>query len=633
MIKLAVLVSNKGTGTNLQAIIDAIKKKQLNAKIAVVISDAKEAVGIKRAKRHNIKTALSPKKENLLKLLNKYKPDYIALAGWKQIVTEEVIDKYQNRILNVHPGLIPDTQDGEVKNPDGTKALWNKGKLTNKAIQNFLDQKATYAGSTVHLLTHEFDFGPVLERTFEKIKSGDTVDSLYRRLKKKEHKIYISSLNKLSGATVLVIDGGGRGSALVKKYLESPLVSQVLAAPGNDLMQVGNSKPVKIFPSVKTTDIKNIKKIIKGNHVDFIDVAQDDAVAAGVTDAILKLGIKVFGPTKAAGQIEWDKAWARKFMKANKIPIPAYQICKSEKEGIKFIDSQKESEWYVKASGLALGKGVIFAKKNSDAKKAIKEMKTFGKSGETFLIEECLKGEEFTSFAIVDDRNFIVVGHAQDHKTIYDRNIGPNTGGIGCNSPPMVIDKNIERQIQSIFKKTVEGLTKLKRPYLGILYLGGMIDKNNKVAVIEFNARWGDPEVEVLLPSIKNDLFELENMVISGDIKKLKFKKDKLYRIVVTACAKGYPTDISKVMGKQIIGLESLLNRPDKSFQVFGAGTKLVNNKFTVAGGRLFHVMAQGKNVHEARKIAYNALSKIQIEGNNLHFRKDIGYRDVNRMK
>lgn len=633
MIKLAVLISNKGTGTNLQAIINAVRQKKLNATIAVVISDTKDAIGFKRAKKYKIKTDLSPRKENLLKILNKHRPNIVVLAGWKQIITDEVIEQYRNRILNVHPGLIPDKIDGQVINPDGTKALWNKGKLAEKAIANFLDQKATYAGSSVHLLTHEFDFGPVLERTFEKIRSGDTVDSLYKRLKKKEHKIYVAAIKKMTGATVLVIDGGGRGTTLVKKYLESPLVSQVLAAPGNDLMLIDNSKPVETFPNVKTTDIKNIKKIFLEKSVDFVDVAQDDAVAVGVTDALSKLGVKVFGPTKAAGQIEWDKAWARNFMKTNDIPIPSYKICKSEKEGINFMNSQKESEWYIKASGLALGKGVIYAKNNANAKNAVKAMKSFGESGETFLIEQCLKGEEFTSFAIVDGPDFIIVGHAQDHKTIYDGNLGPNTGGIGCNSPPMVIDKNIEGQIKSIFKKTVIGLTKLKRPYRGILYLGGMIDKKGKVQVIEFNARWGDPEVEVVLPALKNDLYELENMVISGDIKKIKLKKDNLYRIVVTACAKGYPVDISKAIGKQIVGLGSILKQTNKPYKVFGAGTKVNGNKFTVGGGRLFHLMGEGKNVIEARKIAYNALSKISIEGNNLHYRKDIGYRDLNRMR
>lgn len=197
MKHLAVLISNVGTGTNLQAIIDATDSKKIYAKIVVVISDTLDAFGIKRAKKHKLKVAICKSKQELLPLLAKYEPDFIALAGWKQIITDDVIDRYRDRILNVHPGLIPDTENGAVKNPDGTVALWNKGKLAAKAVQNFLDEKATYAGSTIHFLTHEFDFGPVLARGFVKIKKGDTQDSLYGRLKKVEHQIYIESLQKL----------------------------------------------------------------------------------------------------------------------------------------------------------------------------------------------------------------------------------------------------------------------------------------------------------------------------------------------------------------------------------------------------------------------------------------------------
>lgn len=197
MKRLAVLISNVGTGTNLQAIIDTIENKKLKAEIAVVASDTKDALGLKRAQKHKINVAICKNKEELLPLLKKYNPDYIALAGWKQIIKDEVIDFYQNKILNVHPGAIPDTLNGYVKNPDGTKAISNRGKLAGHAVQNFLDKGVTYAASSIHFLTHEFDFGPVLARGFVKIKKNDTVDTLYTRLKKVEHKIYVKSLQKL----------------------------------------------------------------------------------------------------------------------------------------------------------------------------------------------------------------------------------------------------------------------------------------------------------------------------------------------------------------------------------------------------------------------------------------------------
>ena len=197
MKRIAVLISNKGKGTNLQAIIDAVESGMIRAKIVVVVSDAQDAYGVKRAAKHKLKVEICPKKEDLASILKKYDPDYIALAGWKQIILDETVDAFPNRILNVHPGLIPDSPSGTVAAPDGTQALWNKGKFADKAIQNFLDQKSTYAGSTIHFLSKEFDFGKVLKRGFVKVHKNDTVDSLYSRLKKEEHKIYVESLQKL----------------------------------------------------------------------------------------------------------------------------------------------------------------------------------------------------------------------------------------------------------------------------------------------------------------------------------------------------------------------------------------------------------------------------------------------------
>jgi len=195
--RIAVLISNKGKSTNLQAIINAVESGIIHAKIIVVVSDTQDAYGVKRAAKHQLKVEICQKKEYLLSILKKYDPAYIALAGWKQIILDEVIDAFPNRILNVHPGLIPDSPDGIVTAPDNTQALWNKGKFADKAIQNFLDQKSTYAGSTIHFLSNEFDFGPVLKRGFVKVHKNDTIDSLYERLKKEEHKIYIESLQKL----------------------------------------------------------------------------------------------------------------------------------------------------------------------------------------------------------------------------------------------------------------------------------------------------------------------------------------------------------------------------------------------------------------------------------------------------
>ena len=196
-LQLAILVSNAGTGTNLQAIIDGIESGTLEAEICAVVSDTPDTPALERAKKHNLHIEICKAKEDLLPLLQKLNPDYICLAGWKQFILDEVIIAFPNKILNLHPGIIPDTLDGSVQNPDGTNALWNKGMLTTKAIQNFFDQKATYAGSSVHFLTLTFDYGPVLGRVFEKIESTDTVESLYARLKAKENTLYVDVVKKL----------------------------------------------------------------------------------------------------------------------------------------------------------------------------------------------------------------------------------------------------------------------------------------------------------------------------------------------------------------------------------------------------------------------------------------------------
>ena len=196
-LKLVVLISNAGTGTNLKAIIDGVNSGAINAEICAVISDTIKSEGLEHARRHDLKIEICENKEDLLPLLKKIGTDYICLAGWKQIITDEVILAFPNKILNLHPGLIPDTIDGDVKNPDGTKALWNKGMMTDKAIGNFLNNKVTFAGSSVHYLTLNFDFGPVLGRTFEKVEAYDNVESLYSRLKKKENKLYVEVLEKI----------------------------------------------------------------------------------------------------------------------------------------------------------------------------------------------------------------------------------------------------------------------------------------------------------------------------------------------------------------------------------------------------------------------------------------------------
>lgn len=431
-------------------------------------------------------------------------------------------------------------------------------------------------------------------------------------------------------ATVLVVDGGGRGAVLVDKYAQSPYVKKILAIPGNDLMQINTKKKVQIYPHLKTTSIKEIIEICQKEKVTLVDVAQDNAVEAGLVNELNKINIKTVGPDREAGQIEWDKAWAREFMRKYQIPHPNYHIFQTEKDGIEFIQKQKEGRWFVKANGLVDGKGALPALNNEQAVERIKTMKKFGEAGRTYLIEQWLEGEEFSLFVLSDGHHYQIVGSAQDHKRLFNFDQGENTGGIGCSSPPLILTNKLIREIdKNIIKKTIKGLAQEGRIYKGVLYLGGIVVKD-KVFVIEFNSRWGDPEAESIIPGIKNDFYKISTAIINGNLNKIKIKKDKMARVAVTMCLRQNPS--GEITDKrQIYGIDEILKL--KGVTIYGTRVKKTNGRYFVGSGRLLHIVGTGKDVIEARQKAYMAATTLYIEGNNLHYRTDIGWRDVERLR
>ena len=425
---------------------------------------------------------------------------------------------------------------------------------------------------------------------------------------------------------ILIIGAGGREHALARTYRKCKKVKKVFAVPGNDLMSLDG---IEIFPQIKALDFNEILSLIKRYRIDLVDVAQDDPLAEGFVDKLKSLGIKTFGPTKNASEIEWSKEWSRKFMKKYHLPIPFFKSFHNKKDAISFINSQSNKTLFIKASGLAAGKGAIKTENKQEAIEAIEQMSAFGKAGETFLIEECLTGEEFSLFAICDGKNYKTIKTAQDHKTVFEKDHGPNTGGMGCISPTTAINQKTIKEIESrIIKPFLSGMKKESRPYSGIMYLGGMLIKNG-VKIIEFNARWGDPEAEVILPGIKTDYLKIVEAVEKQKLKEININFDKMIRISIAGCSYGYPNDYSKVKGKEIFGFQKAMKL--KGITIFGAGIKMVGKRFFVNGGRIFHLVAEGKNIIEARRKAYEAMSLIYIEGNNLHYRTDIGWRELER--
>lgn len=439
---------------------------------------------------------------------------------------------------------------------------------------------------------------------------------------------------------ILIIGSNGREHALAVAYAKSRKVKKVIMTPGNGLTDFGNPKinrgtiflrKIKNYPDVAMMDFEGIVKTCKKEKIDLVDVAQDDVIAAGYVDKLEKLGISAFGPTQKASQLEWDKEWARNFMVKYNLPIPKFKSFRDTKKAISYLNSLPEQVLFIKAAGLAFGKGVIKAEKKKEAIEAVHNMSEFGKSGETFLIEEALVGEEFSLFALCDGKNLVVTKTAQDHKRIYDGDKGPNTGGIGSVVPTGAVSQEIIKDIETqIIKPLILGMQKEGRLYKGILYLGGMLTKQG-VKIIEFNCRWGDPEAEVILPSIKTDYLTITESVLHGKLSNLKIKMDNKVRISVAGCSKGYPGDYSTVRGKEIFGLLEAMKMPGIS--IFGSGIKREGKKLFVNGGRIFHLVAEGKNILAAREKAYKAMKLISIEGDNLHYRTDIGWRDLERMK
>ncbi|MCL4353853.1 phosphoribosylamine--glycine ligase [Patescibacteria group bacterium] len=427
---------------------------------------------------------------------------------------------------------------------------------------------------------------------------------------------------------IAIIGSGGREHALADIYAKSKQVSKVFVIPGNGLTEINNKK-ISIIPTINVSNIEDIIKFYKKEKINHIDVAADDQLAAGYVDRLQKEGFSVFGPTKDSAEIEWSKEWARDFMQKYNLPIPKFKTFKNQKDAIKYINSLPEQTLYIKASGLAAGKGAIKTENKKEAIAAIESMKDFGNAGKTFLIEECMTGEEFSLFAICDGKNYVITKIAQDHKTVFNADKGLNTGGMGCVASAAVLNQKQIKDIENkILKPFMKGMQSEKRPYTGILYLGGMITKNG-VGIVEFNARWGDPEAQVILPSIKTDYMTIMNSVKKQKLNKLKISFDKKIRVSISGCCRGYPEDYSNIKGKQVFGIESL--KKQKGVLLFGAGIKKDQKKFITSGGRILHIVGEGKNILEARKNAYKAISMIQVENNGLHYRTDIGWRDVAR--
>lgn len=416
---------------------------------------------------------------------------------------------------------------------------------------------------------------------------------------------------------ILMVGGGGREHALIRKLLESEKVEKVYCAPGNG----GISCDAECF-SVGATDIDGMVSLAKELKVDCVFVAPDDPLAAGMVDAMEKEGIRAFGPRANAAIIESSKVFSKNLMKKYSIPTAGYEVFENSKDALSYIKEQNKYPVVIKADGLALGKGVIIAQNEAEAEDAVHTImddKKFGASGNKVVIEEFITGPEVSVLAFTDGKCVKPMVSSMDHKRAYDGDKGPNTGGMGTISPnPYYTPEIADRCMKEIFLPTIEAMNKEGRTFKGCLYFGLMLTADGP-KVIEYNARFGDPETQVVLPRLKTPLCDIVDAVIDEKLSDLDIQWSYEACACVVMASGGYPGSYPK--GIEIKGLDS--KGQVEGACVFHAGTALEDGVFKTAGGRVLGVTALGTDLKEALKKAYAAVEKITFEG--AHYRTDIG--------
>jgi len=416
---------------------------------------------------------------------------------------------------------------------------------------------------------------------------------------------------------ILMIGSGGREHALIKKLLESPKVEKIYCAPGNGGIACDAENV-----NISAMDIEGVVNFSKENKIDLVFVAPDDPLAAGMVDALEAEGIRAFGPKKAAAEIEASKVFSKNLMKKYGIPTADYQVFDNSKDALDYVVNNNMAPVVVKADGLALGKGVLICQTVEDAKAAIHSImddKKFGESGSRVVIEEFLTGPEVSVLSFTDGKCVKPMVSSKDHKRALDGDKGLNTGGMGTISPnPYYTDEMAEICRKTIFEPTIEAMNKEGRTFKGCLYFGLMLTPKGP-KVIEYNARFGDPETQVVLPRLETDLVDICEAVIDGTLGDLDIKWKKGAAACVVMASGGYPESYKK--GIEMSGLDE--KGGVEGAIVYHAGTKLENGKFYTNGGRVLGVTAVDDTLESALKKAYEAVEKISFEG--AHYRKDIG--------
>lgn len=423
---------------------------------------------------------------------------------------------------------------------------------------------------------------------------------------------------------VLVIGNGGREHAFAWKVTQNKEVSRVYVAPGN----AGTATNPDMI-NVPLTTVDDLVKFAQDEQIQLTIVGPEAPLSQGVVDAFRANGLKIFGPTKAAAQLESSKDFAKAFMFRHGIPTAQYETFSDATKAHAYIDANG-APIVIKADGLAAGKGVVVAMSLEEAHAAVEAMLSdnkLGDAGARVVIEEFLEGEEASFMVMVDGKNILPLATSQDHKRLKDQDQGPNTGGMGAYSPAPVVTPTIHAKVmREIITPTVEGMAKDGIPYTGFLYAGLMISPNGDVKTLEFNCRMGDPETQPIMMRLKSDLVGLAEHAVNGTLDKAETEWDRRFALGVVMASANYPD--TPTLGDEITGLPKYTSdgQPQDGY-VFHAGTTLKDGKVVTSGGRVLCVTALGETVKFAQQQAYRMIEEIQFEG--AQYRTDIGYRAI----
>jgi phosphoribosylamine--glycine ligase len=424
---------------------------------------------------------------------------------------------------------------------------------------------------------------------------------------------------------VLVVGGGGREHALAWKIAQSPRVTHVFVAPGN----AGTAADADL-ENIDVTDADELVAFAKREGVGLTVVGPEAPLAAGIVDAFTEAGLRIFGPTRAAAQLESSKDFAKAFMVRHGIPTAAYRTFTDAREAHAYIDAHG-APLVVKADGLASGKGVVVAMTSADAHAAVDAMLdagAFGAAGARVVVEDFIEGEEASFIVMADGRHALPLASSQDHKRLADGDRGPNTGGMGAYSPAPVVTPTMHARImREVIVPTIEGMAEEGTPYRGFLYAGVMIDATGGLRVLEFNCRLGDPETQPIMVRLRSDLVVLIEHALAGTLDRVDAEWDRRSAMTVVLAAAGYPEAPRR--GDAIEGLERVNRDTHPDVTVFHAGTAKDAEGVKVAGGRVLGVTALGESLRQAQRAAYAAIASIRYDG--MQYRSDIGHRALAR--